>query len=71
MTTTADAAVAAWPSLSREPGFIYRCKSGGFFVEVDGVFPTWRPTEAAARELLADSGKPSDGPVVDFERTAP
>ena len=62
---TAPAVV--WPTLTREAGQIYRLRSGGFFVELDGTYPTWRATEDEARDLLYASGLPATGPVVDFE----
>lgn len=66
----ADTRVAAWPSLSREPGSIYRLTSGGVLVETGGSWPTWRTDVDAALDLLHGLGiRP--GPVVDFEIATP
>lgn len=72
MTVTSAAAerVAAWPVLSREPGAVYRLRSGGFLVETGADWPTWCDTETAAQQLVLNLGLPS-GPVVDFEPATP
>ncbi len=71
MTAIADAAVASWPSLSREPGHIYRLRIAGVLVDVGDAWPVWQEDEPTARRFLRALGFPADGPVVDFERAVP
>jgi hypothetical protein len=49
MAAEANANVATWPSLTRTPGEIHKCLSGGYLVEVGGdAFPRWHPTRQLA-----------------------
>lgn len=64
--TAADATVAAWPSITRSPGDIYRLNSGGFLVEVGDTFPVFRAYEDDARRFLRHLGLPASRPVTDL-----
>jgi hypothetical protein len=68
---SAAARVAAWPSMSREPGSIYRLQIAGVLVEIGDAYPVWQEDEAAARRFLRATGFPANGPVVDLEPAAP
>ncbi len=64
--TAADTTVAAWPTITRSPGDIYRLKSGGFLVNVGDAYPVYRHDEADARTLLRGRNLPATRPVTDL-----
>ena len=63
---TADQRGAAWPSITREAGSIYRLNCAGVLVETGDAYPTWCEDETAARAFLRGRNFPADGPVVDL-----